>query len=141
MLIDLMAKRLLVVAAALVPLLAGGAVFAAQPVAVATADVNMRAGPGTQYPTVAVIPYGDSVFVFGCTSGTTWCDIAWGNARGWVAATYLQVIYRGAPVVMNAGVAPRIGVDVVVFNSGYWARHYVGRPWYRDWNVYVTRTR
>jgi uncharacterized protein YraI len=136
-----MPKRLLIAVAMLVPLLAGGEASAAQPVAVATADVNLRAGPGTQYPAVAIIPYGDSVSLFGCTSAFTWCDIAWGNARGWVAAAYLQVIYRGAPVVVDAGIAPRIGVNVVVFNRDYWARHYVGRPWSRDWNVYVTRSR
>lgn len=134
-----MLKRLLIAAAALVPLLVGGEALAAQPVAVATADVNLRAGPDTQYPAITTIPYGSSVSLFGCTSGFTWCDIAWGNARGWVAAAYLLVIYRNTPVVVDAVVAPRIGVNVVVFNRGYWARHYVGRPWYRDWNVYVTR--
>lgn len=136
-----MLKRLLIAVAMLLPLLAGAEALAAQPVAVATADVNLRAGPGTQYPVVATIPFGSSVSLFGCTSGVTWCDIAWGHARGWVAAAYLQVIYRGAPVVLNPSVAPRIGVNIVAFDRAYWARHYVGRPWYRDWNVYITRSR
>lgn len=136
-----MPKRLLIAVAMLVPLLVGGEALAAQPVAVAIADVNLRAGPGTQYPAVAMIPYGDSVSLFGCMSGFTWCDVAWGNARGWVATAYLQVIYRGAPVAIDAGVAARIGVNVVVFDRAYWTRHHVGRPWYRDWSVYVTRSR
>lgn len=136
-----MPKPLLKAAAALLPLLAAGEALAAQPVAVTTADVNLRAGPATQYPAVAIIPYGDSVSLFGCTSGFSWCDIAWGNARGWAAAAYLQVVYRGTPVAIEAGVAPRLGIDVVVFDRDYWARHYVGRPWYRDWNVYAKRPR
>lgn len=135
-----MLKRVFIAGMVLLPLLVGTA-SASQPVAVATADVNLRAGPGTQYPPVSVIPYGHSVSLFGCTSGFTWCDISWGSARGWVAAAYLQVIYRGAPVVIDARVAPRVGVNVVVFDRDYWARHYVGRSWYRDWNVYVTRSR
>lgn len=117
----------------------GPAVAAPTPPAVTTADVNLRAGPGTQYPVVTTIPYGAGVVVAGCVSGFAWCDVIWGGERGWVAAAYLQVVYRGAPVVLTARSAPPIGINVVVFDHAYWSRYYVGRPWYRNWHVYVVR--
>jgi uncharacterized protein YraI len=134
-----MLKKLLIVGAMLLSISAAGPAAAAVQVAVTTADLNLRAGPGTQYPVVETIPYGAGISVFGCVSGYSWCDIAWGANRGWVAAAYLQVIYRGAPVVIGPIIAPRIGVTVVNFDHEYWVRHYRSRSWYREWTIYRSR--
>lgn len=113
--------------------------LAAETLAVSTVNLNMRAGPGTQYPVVAVVPPGARIDVHGCVSGYSWCDVNFGVSRGWVAAAYLEFHYLGKPVVLTPVVAPRIGVNVVVFNRAYWNRYYVDRPFYRHWNVYVVR--
>lgn len=81
---------------AAVLILAGASAAAAATTAVATANVNLRAGPSTAYPAVTVVPAGTAITTFGCVSGYSWCDIGFGTYRGWVAASYIQVIYRGA---------------------------------------------
>jgi len=98
------------------------------------APVNLRAGPSVGYPVVAGLPGRAAVTVYGCTANVAWCDVSWGRERGWVAANYVQIMYRGAPVIVTPAVAPVIGV--VAFNQAYWHSYYVGRPWYGQWNTY-----
>ena len=69
--------------------------------AVATADVNMRAGPSTAYPVVTVVPQGAAIVTFGCVADYSWCDVGFAGKRGWVSAHYMQVVWRGAPVVVK----------------------------------------
>ncbi|QFR32674.1 SH3 domain-containing protein [Ancylobacter sp. TS-1] len=126
--------RKLILAAVLV--VAGTSAGAAATTAVATANVNLRAGPSTAYPAVTVVPAGATFTTHGCVSGYSWCDIGFGPYRGWVAASYIQVIYRGAPVVLTAPVAPVIGITVVSFNRTYWDSYYRAYPWYGRWAAY-----
>lgn len=106
-------------------------------VAVATGNVNLRAGPSTAYPVVTTVPAGVQVTTHGCLSGYTWCDISMGVSRGWVAANYIQVVYRGAPVVLTPAVAPAVGLTVVTFNKVYWDTYYAAYPWYGRWGYYA----
>ncbi|MBP1849471.1 SH3 domain-containing protein [Rhizobium halophytocola] len=115
--------------------LAAGQASAAS-LAVTVTSLNLRAGPSTQYPVVIALPAHADLTVYGCTAGTTWCDVSWGGNRGWVAASYIQVTYDGRLTVVTPAVAPALGLTVVVFNQAYWNSHYVGRPWYGNWNVY-----
>ncbi|SKA37312.1 SH3 domain-containing protein [Consotaella salsifontis] len=94
--------------------------------AVATADVNMRAGPGTRYPAIRVVPNGGRVTTYGCLADYSWCDTSYGGARGWVSAHYLTTVVDGSTVV----VGPRVGLPVVVFNAAYWDHYYTNYPWY-----------
>ena len=52
-----------------------------------TDGVNLRAGPGIDYPLLAPLPPGTPAEIFGCLDGWTWCDIAVngpdGALRGW----------------------------------------------------------
>lgn len=127
-------RRLLL---ALALLLAVPAASNAATVAVATANVNLRAGPSTVYPVVTTVPAGVQMVTHGCLTGYTWCDISMGNFRGWVAANYIQVVYRGAPVVLSPVVAPAVGVAVVSFNRAYWDTYYATYPWYGSWAHYA----
>lgn len=76
-------------------------------VAYTTANLNMRAGPGTKYPVLTTLPRGAGVTVFGCTANFKWCDAAFANVKGWVSGKYLsyggQGIYYGRPIP-SAGV-------------------------------------
>lgn len=71
-------------------------------VAFTTADLNMRAGPGTKYPVLTTVPRGGGVAIFGCTADFKWCDAAFTNVKGWVSGKYLsyggQGIYYGRPI-------------------------------------------
>ncbi|MDX3929894.1 MAG: SH3 domain-containing protein [Shinella sp.] len=106
--------------------------------AVAVTNVNMRAGPSTRYPIVITLPARAALTVYGCTANTSWCDVSWGRDRGWVAASYVQIFYRGSNVVLTPAIAPAIGLTVVTFNQAYWNTYYVGRPWYGHWHHYYS---
>jgi len=56
--------------------------------ALATSDVNMRGGPGTQYPVVGRIPGGSTVEAVNCTAG--WCEAQFGGRSGYVNQSYLD---------------------------------------------------
>ncbi|MFT3732347.1 MAG: SH3 domain-containing protein [Hyphomicrobium sp.] len=98
-----------------------------------SANVNMRTGPDTEFPSVGVIPEGDPVDVRGCLRDESWCDVLWGGNRGWVYSEYLGFDYRGQTTLLpDVGIAA-FGIPVVAFvASDYWNRYYVGRPWYAD---------
>ena len=68
--------------------------------AYATTSLNMRAGPGPQYPVVAVIPGEQGVTIHGCTDSMSWCDVTWGRERGWAYAQYLAYYTAGQAVIV-----------------------------------------
>ena len=96
----------------------------------ATANVNLRAGPGTQYPIVAVLHAGDPVEINGCISSWTWCDVEWRGYRGWAAGSSLQVLYqqRRGPITLYGRY---LGIPFLGFSiESYWNNHYRSRPFY-----------
>ncbi|HET9904720.1 MAG TPA: SH3 domain-containing protein [Xanthobacteraceae bacterium] len=80
----LFAKRL-ALAAAVLGLTAGTAL--ARP-AVSETSLNVRSGPGTQYPVVGVLQAGETVDAGPCTR--SWCRVASSGGSGWASARYLQ---------------------------------------------------
>ncbi|QKV17560.1 SH3 domain-containing protein [Oricola thermophila] len=131
-----MTRILLLLAAGLVLLGIAAIPASAATPAIATTDVNMRAGPATAYPVVTVIPRGARVVTHGCVADFSWCDVAWAGKRGWVHARYVQIVWRGAPVVVTPAVAAQAGVVVVTYDRAYWDTWYVGYPWYGRWTYY-----
>lgn len=97
-----------------------------------TTTLNLRAGPGTEYPVIVTIPYGGAVSVYGCMQGWNWCDISWAGYRGWAYGSYVAYRYEGRYVaVPRYGV--RLGLPILSFNfTTYANRHYRNLPWYRD---------
>ena len=111
---------------------------AAQPAHVTT-DLNMRAGPSTDFPVVSVVSEGTIVTVYRCVRDYSWCDVNADQQRGWVASNYLQR-RRGDSYVTWLEYAPSAGFPVYDYEvAPYWNTYYRGRPWYgrRD---YWTRT-
>lgn len=77
--------------------------------AVAAADLNMRAGPGTHYAVLDVIPFGEPVAVGRCSG--SWCRVDFDGLQGWTSSRYLdEITYRRAPIVRGPRVvrAPRV---------------------------------
>lgn len=109
-----------------------------------TADLNMRAGPSTEFPVVDVIPERARLTVHGCVRAYAWCDVTWRDARGWVSASYLNAYYseRYVPLI---GYGSRIDLPIVTFSfDSYWDNHYRQRPWYNRrayWHSYWRRHR
>ena len=98
--------------------------------------VNLRAGPGVDYPLLAPLPDGTPTDIIGCLSGFTWCDVAVngpeGALRGWAAGPRLAIAYEGQPELLPE-YGPRFGFPIVGFDlGGYWGRYYRDRPFYAD---------
>ncbi|WP_370676937.1 SH3 domain-containing protein [Pleomorphomonas sp. PLEO] len=56
------------------------------------AAVNLRTGPGAQYYPIVVLPPGTPVNIYGCLDDDSWCDVGYGNTRGWLASRYLGTV-------------------------------------------------
>lgn len=85
--------------------------YAAAQNAIASADVNMRAGPGTRFQIVATIPEDRPLTLHGCEQEFNWCDVSWGNNRGWVFADYIEVSWRGQNRTVS-DVGPQIDLPI-----------------------------
>jgi hypothetical protein len=72
--------------------------------ALATNNVNMRQGPGTNYPVVTTIPGGSNVEVNNCYG--EWCSVTWNGQSGYAVARNLD---RGQGAPPGAGGPPPPG--------------------------------
>ncbi|MBY5836058.1 SH3 domain-containing protein [Rhizobium leguminosarum] len=98
-----------------------------------TANVNMRAGPSTRYPAVAVIAAGSSVEIRGCLSDVNWCDVEFYGGRGWVSGQYVQALYQQRRIYVGPQYYRPLGIPVIRFSvDNYWDRYYRNRDFYRD---------
>lgn len=111
----------------------------AQQLASDSVYVNLRAGPGRDYPVVAMLPAGIDISVIGCLSDYRWCDVVAGPDRGWVYAGNIVYPYQAANVPLLS-YGPVIGIGIIAFNQDhYWHRHYRARPWYRQRQYWIDR--
>ncbi|WP_267223841.1 SH3 domain-containing protein [Dyella silvae] len=106
---------------------------------VVTSYVDLYAGPGIAYPTIAQLRAGTAVNIQGCTTGWAWCDVVTMGARGWVAGTFVRYMYQNQPVYVT-DYGARIGIPVVAFSIGvYWGNYYRDRPFYRNRDYWYSR--
>jgi uncharacterized protein YraI len=66
--------------------------------AVAVTELNMRAGPGSQYPIVATIETNGSVDILGCLPEAQWCQVHWQGNEGWSYSEYLAITETGEQI-------------------------------------------
>jgi uncharacterized protein YraI len=82
--------------------LLGSAGLAEAEMAATTAtDIEVRSGPGAEFPTVGVATRGSEATLDGCVEGSRWCRVDVNGMRGWVYAQYLSVEQNGASVVVQ----------------------------------------
>ena len=71
----------------------GGLLFAAPaiatPVYTSVNELNLRTGPGEQYPVLGVLHKNKEGDALGCLADWSWCDVSIGGTHGWVAAEFL----------------------------------------------------
>jgi uncharacterized protein YraI len=105
---------------------------AAQPVAITATPVSLYAGPASSYPEVLRLTANARVTLQACMPDRAWCEVSFGNDRGWLPAASLYVDQRGALVPLPSADAlaatPVTGYDM----EQYWGVYYQGRPWYGD---------
>ncbi len=119
-------------AAALCGVLASGPALAIN--GYSTSHLNLRSGPGTQYPVIGVMETNVRSDITGCLADYSWCSVNVAGLSGWASAEYLVVDQGGAimqvdvqgaatgiPVVEAEGVAEVVApatVGVVVGPAG-----------------------
>ena len=84
--------------------------------ATATTDLNMRQGPGPQYPVVGVIDANATAAVSGCLPDRNWCQVSYNGVQGWAYGTYLAA-RTGAQTQVVAQL-PANEVPVVQYDAG-----------------------
>lgn len=108
-------KFKLLASVGLAVLLLSGSAFA-DVAATATTELNVRAGPGTQYPVIGVIGGGTGVGIQGCVEGSKWCSVNVNGAVGWVYSDYLVADLSGSPIVLTERPA-ELQVPVVTYDG------------------------
>lgn len=108
----------------------------ARPVLV-TADLNVRVGPGTEHPSVGVIRGGSTAEVGRCFNG--WCEIAWGNLRGFSSQQYLDgggpnYVQPAPPPAYVPPPPPPVYYEPRRYYDPYYDRERRYRRWRRNWD-------
>ena len=105
---------------------------AQQPNGYPVTNVNLRAGPGTDYPVIVTVPARAPIAILGCLPDYGWCDSVFQGNRGWMRSIYLSGWYQGNYYALR-DYAPRLGYRTVTFDiEGYWASNYRNRPFYGE---------
>lgn len=97
--------------------LVGAALFAGSAMAVVavyspTGHLNVRSGPGFQYPVVAQMDANARFPVTGCLQDYSWCSVVVGNTPGWASAPYLVTDAGGKPTNLQVSGA-QLGIPIV----------------------------
>lgn len=61
------------------------------------AAANLRTGPGQQYYAIMTLPPGTPIEIYGCLNDANWCDVAYGNTRGWLTSRYIGTARSWSP--------------------------------------------
>ena len=105
---------------------------AQQPNGYPVTNVNLRAGPGTEYPVLVTVPARSPIAILGCLPDYGWCDSIFQGNRGWMRSIYLSGWYQGNYYALR-DYAPRMGYRTVTFDiEGYWGKNYRNRPFYGE---------
>jgi len=92
-------KRKLLLAGVVV--LSSAGLAQAEMSATTATDIEVRSGPGAEFPTVGVATRGSEATLDGCVEGSRWCRVDVNGMRGWVYAQYLSVEQNGNSVVVQ----------------------------------------
>jgi len=78
-----------------------------------TGHLNMRSGPGFQYPVVGQMEPNVPAAISGCVADYTWCGVAIGGVTGWASAEYLVTSAGGKLTNLQVSGA-QLGIPIVV---------------------------
>jgi uncharacterized protein YraI len=115
-----------------VGLLATQAAAQEEPNGYPIADVNLRAGPGTEYPVLVTVPTDAPITILGCLEDYMWCDTIFEDRRGWMRSIYLAGYYDGDYYLLS-DYAPDLGYQIVTFDrAAYWDSYYQDEQFYNS---------
>lgn len=88
----------------------------AQMSATTATDMEVRSGPGPQYPTVGMATRGSEAALDGCIEGSRWCRVDVNGMRGWVYAQHLNVEQNGNTLIVEEH-RDDLGVPTIVYRQ------------------------
>jgi len=77
----------------------------------ALTDLNIRSGPGPEYPIIGFIRSQDPVTMVGCIEGSLWCQVTHKGQEGWAYSQYLATQSADSRVIVSQrppGVIPTV---------------------------------
>jgi uncharacterized protein YraI len=100
------------------------------PPATAGRNTVMHAGPQAAYPQVRRIDRGQQVQLYGCLEDRSWCDVGYGDDRGWIPGPDLYGEYQGRRDSI-ANLYGNFRMGSLPFSIGdYWDDHYRQQEFY-----------
>lgn len=84
--------------------------------ATATADLNIRTGPGPHYPSIGFIDAGGTALVEGCLQASKWCRVTYDGVSGWSYSDYLTADLSGQIVVLTERY-PDVGLATITYEE------------------------
>lgn len=94
-------SRYLIAAATAAALSLPAAGASAATLAQATTPLNIRVGPGPEYPVIGAIPDKSQAAINGCIAGSRWCQINFNGKQGWAYSQYLTVNTGGQTISVS----------------------------------------
>ena len=79
-------------------------------------DLNVRSGPGPMYSILGVIPATEKAMVQGCLADATWCEVTYGDVKGWSAGNYLTATVEDTPIALST-LDRRVVIGTVVYDQ------------------------
>ncbi len=103
------------IAAVAVPATASAAIIAS-----AVTPLNVRSGPGPQYPVVGAIPDRGHATITGCIQGSLWCQVSFNGRQGWAYSRYLTATLSGRSLIVAEGLndIPAVTYQAPVVTTG-----------------------
>jgi len=74
-------------------------------VASAVTPLNVRSGPGPQYPVIGAIPANGKATIIGCIDGSLWCQVSVAGKQAWAYSKYLTATLSGRSLVVAEDIA------------------------------------
>lgn len=96
------------------------AAHSAEIAATAVTALNIRSGPGPQYPIVGYIPQNTPAAIGGCLANSLWCTVTYRGVTGWADSEYLTAQIGGRSLVVSQATAqfPTITYEIPAATVG-----------------------
>ena len=83
----------------------------------ALTDLNIRSGPGPEYPVIGLIKAQEPVTMIGCIEGSLWCQITHRGKDGWAYSQYLATQSASGTRVIISDRRPEVVVPSVTYQT------------------------
>jgi uncharacterized protein YraI len=85
--------------------------------ATALTDLNIRSGPGPEYPVIGLVKAQEPVTMIGCIEGSLWCQVTYKGKEGWAYSQYLATQSASGNRVIISDRRPEVVVPSVTYQT------------------------